>query len=349
MVRQQCPICWKLLYNDSAGSLKAHQSCSRRCLKWQKHYEAEGRSPEPPPPRQSHREGRSPEPPPPPRQSHRAGRSPEHKRSSSRNRRRSRSRRDSRSRRRSRIPRGSDDGQRQRCSRHPRSWCASHKRSSSSRNRRRSRSRRDSRSRRRSRIVLSDPAEMFSASRLAADHTLSVPGDNIREMATGWGTLSCCPCKCRFADAIFEVPVGRKRCGCRMCEWTPECYRLAVQGEDKCKHCMWVIDPREVGNCGHPGIRLPGIAQARPSLLAVTSTWGSWWREDGTRLLCGMMRRLRGPTGRISDGQLPRTDSDVNMCDALACQLEPQHNPIKDSAFGRAIRAVRASRSCEPG
>jgi hypothetical protein len=146
------------------------------------------------------------------------------------------------------------------------------------------------------------------------------------------------------------VPLGRKRCDCRSCEFTPECYRLAVQGEDRCEHCKWVIDRGEMRNCGHPEIRLPGIAQAQSSSSAMTSPWGSWWRLDGTRLLSwGMLRSLRCQTGRISHGRIPRADSDVNMCDVLAGQLEPQQYPIRESTFGRAIRAMRAIRRCEPG
>ena len=58
---RHCPICWKLLNGASAYTLEVHQSNSDRCLKWKKHYEAEGRSPERPPPHQSDRAGRSPE------------------------------------------------------------------------------------------------------------------------------------------------------------------------------------------------------------------------------------------------------------------------------------------------
>jgi hypothetical protein len=77
MVRQKCPICWKLLYSDTAQSLMAHKSRSKKCLRWQHYYEAAGRSPEPPPACHSPRAGNSPEPPPPPPfQSPRAGRSP---------------------------------------------------------------------------------------------------------------------------------------------------------------------------------------------------------------------------------------------------------------------------------
>jgi hypothetical protein len=464
MVRQQCPICWKLLYNASAQSLTAHQSHSRKCLKWQKHYEAEGRSPEPPPPCQSHRAGRSPErecqdanaglcspatscssgvsepgddrkdewhevqdadamgqitpassnysadsvplerdssisrssdilrdnprgvklrdaeherqkkldqtaarqlagqtnkqhqrgrsqpsvatcsprmhassppiPPPSADTLQRSCRHPRswgasHKRSSSRNRRRSRSRRDSRSRRRSRIPRGSDDARRQRCSRMPET--DDHDRSYVS-------------------PQYLSPFEMWIASRTAADHTPSVPGDNVREMATSSGTLSSCPCACRLADAIDVVPIGRKRCDCRSCEFTPECYRLAVQGEDRCEHCKSVIDRGAMRHCGPPEIGLIGIAQARSSSSAMTSYWGSWWGVDGTRLLSwGMLRCLRCETVRINHARIPLTDPDVNMCDILASMLEPKHYPIRESTFGRAIRAMTASRRCEPG
>jgi hypothetical protein len=135
-----------------------------------------------------------------------------------------------------------------------------------------------------------------------------------------------------------------------LCEFTPECYRLAVQGEDRCERCKWVIDRGEMRNCRHPEIGLTGIAQARPFLSAMASRWGSCWGPDDTLLLSwGMLRSLRCQTDRISDGPIPRTDSDVNMCDVLAGQLEPQQYPIRESTFGRAIRAMRASRRCEPG
>ena len=480
----QCPICWKLLNGASAYTLEVHQSNSGRCLKWQKHYEAEGRSPERPPPHQSDRAGRSPErecqdadaagqfspasscfspdsepgddrnpegrevqdvyamalvspasscygpdseprersasismsseirrqgprgrrrrdqgdqeheqnkkqddrqtnkqyqgarwtprgqmcrprtpmdsarayahaPSPPPPPSHpdtweRRSRHPRscgasHKRSSSRNTRRSRSRRDSRSRRRSRIPRGRDDGQRQRCSRMPET--DDHARSHGSITVRRSRSLAVAVSPQAlSRVPACTPAEMFTATRAAADHAPSVPGDNIREMATSSGTLSFCLCACRPADARAEaVPLGCKRCVCRLCEWTPECYRLAVQGEDRCEHCTWGIDRGEVRNCGHPGNRLPGSAEARPSSPAWGSLWGSWWRTDGTQHLWRRtLARLRGQTGRISDGQLHRTDCGTH-------HTQPEQKAIREGTFGRAFRAIRASRSCEPG
>ena len=47
--------------------------------------------------------------------------------------------------------------------------------------------------------------------------------DNIEEMVgrTVQDKAWVCPCGCRPADAItLEIPEGRARCACRMCQWT---------------------------------------------------------------------------------------------------------------------------------
>jgi hypothetical protein len=225
-----------------------------------------------------------------------------------------------------------------RFSRHPRSWGASHKRSSS-RKRRRSRSRRDSRSRRRSRSPRgSADARRQRCSRMPEtdDHDRSYVSPQYlspleyliasvaaaREMATRSGTLSSCPCACRLPDA--------------------------VQGEHRCEHCKCVTDRGEMRHCGPPEIGLIGLAQARSSSAAMKSRWGSWWGEDGNRLSnWGKLRSLRCETVRISPARIPLTVCDVHRSDVLVAQLEPKQDPIRESTFGRAIRAMRASRRCE--
>ena len=128
-----------------------------------------------------------------------------------------------------------------------------------------------------------------------------------------------CPCGCRPADievlgiriGLGEIPLGRRRCACRHCEWTPECGRLAVQGEQLCGYCT--------------GQLRPGSAPTPPRLPAWMACWGSWWSADGIfQVPSRTQRHLRGQTGRRSDGQLPRTDQNDDMAEELANPPEPE-------------------------
>jgi hypothetical protein len=120
-----------------------------------------------------------------------------------------------------------------------------------------------------------------------------------------------CPCGCRPAEeAALEVPPGRLRCRCRNCRWTPQCWRLAEQGEQLCAHCV--------------GELVPGGDRPPPSSFQNwMACWGSWWSLDGSQQLPrAYARHLRGQTGRRSDGQLPRDDRNDDSAESTSLNCE---------------------------
>ena len=53
-----------------------------------------------------------------------------------------------------------------------------------------------------------------------------------------------CPCGCRTADVIIlEVPWGRMRCACHICQWTAHCGRVAEPSERLCAYCVGELRP----------------------------------------------------------------------------------------------------------
>jgi hypothetical protein len=120
-----------------------------------------------------------------------------------------------------------------------------------------------------------------------------------------------CPCGCRPADeAALEIPPGRLRCRCRHCRWTPQCWRLAGQGEWLCAHRV--------------GELVPGGDRPPPPLFQNwMACWGSWWSLDGSQQLPrAYAQHFRGQTGRRSDGALPRADNSSDSMESTSLNCE---------------------------